>query len=61
MPTKIWNTLSRSQKHLARKHGTPPEFARAVYEAVPSFISMAEADQAIKKFNREWDLAGKGK
>lgn len=46
--------LSKAQKTLARKHGTPAEFAAAVYQAVPSDISMDEAAAAISKYNREW-------
>lgn len=46
--------LSKAQKALAKKHGTPAEFAAAVYRAVPSEISMDEAAAAVSKYNREW-------
>jgi hypothetical protein len=39
---------------LAKKHGTPAEFAAAVYLAVPGYISMDEAAEAVTKYNREW-------
>jgi hypothetical protein len=45
---------TKAQKRLAKKHGTPAEFAVAVYKAVPGFISMDEARMAIEKYNREW-------
>lgn len=46
--------LSKKQKALARKHGTPAEFAVACYECCPGIISMNEAAAAISKYNREW-------
>ena len=45
------------QRKLAKAHGTPAEFARGCYEAVPDFISMDEARRAIEKYNREWSEA----
>lgn len=47
--------LSKWQKALAKKHGTPAEFASAVYRAVPGDISMDEASAAVEKYNREWN------
>lgn len=49
--------LSRKQKRLAKKHGTPAEFARACYGCVPGDISMDEARAAVEKYNREWEAA----
>jgi hypothetical protein len=46
--------LSAKQIRLKVKHGTPAEFARAVYECVPGDISMDEARAAIEKYNQEW-------
>lgn len=51
---KLDSVFSRKQKALAKKHGTPAEFAQATYECVPSWISMDEAKTAIEKYNREW-------
>lgn len=51
--------FTKAQKALIAKHGTPAEFARAVYQTVPEFISMDEAREAIEKYNREWDEAAK--
>ena len=53
-PAQCYAAMSKRQKALAKKHGTPAEFARAVYETVPGFISMDEARDAINKYNREW-------
>lgn len=53
--------LTPDQQELERKHGTPAQFAAACYKAVPSFISMDEARQAINKYNRDWNQAGKRK
>lgn len=49
--------FSDKQNDLAAKHGTPPEFARAVYQTVPEFLSMDEARIAIDKYNKEWNEA----
>lgn len=45
-----------SQSDLRRAHGTPKEFAAAVYRAVGE-ISLDEAEAAISKYQREWDEA----
>ncbi len=50
--------MTRAQRKLVKKHGTPAEFAVAVYKAVPGDISMDEARDAVKKYNREWAAAG---
>ena len=49
--------LSKKQIRLKVAHGTPPEFAKAVYECVPGDISMDEARAAIEKYNAEWKAA----
>jgi hypothetical protein len=49
--------LSKKQIRLKLKHGTPADFARAVYECVPGDISMDEARTAIDKYNQEWQDA----
>lgn len=46
-----------TRDEIASKHGTPTEFANAVWRAVGDFISVAEAEEAIAKFNREWEEA----
>jgi len=53
--------MSKAQKKLAKKHGTPAQFAVAVYRAVPGFISMDEARAAVEKYNRVWSLASRTK
>lgn len=52
-------TLTPKQRLLAKEHGTPDEFARGCYAAVPSFIGMDEAAVAVQKYQTEWDRAGK--
>ncbi len=47
--------MSKLQE-LYKKHGTPAEFARAVYSAIGE-ISVAEAEAAIAKYEKEWDEA----
>lgn len=42
-PARGYAAFSKTQKALAKKHGTPAEFAAAVYQAVPGDISMDEA------------------
>lgn len=42
------------QAELTKKHGTPPEFAVACYRAVPAFLSMAEARDAVNAYALEW-------
>ena len=49
--------FSKRQKDLVRKHGTPADFAKACYSAVPGDISMDEARKAIEDYNREWEKA----
>lgn len=55
--TAFQPALSKQQRVLAKKHGTPAEFAVAVYKAVPGDISMDEARLAVAKYQREWDDA----
>lgn len=52
------DSRSMTRDEIASKHGTPSEFASAVWRAVGDFISVAEAEDAIAKFNREWEEAG---
>lgn len=49
--------LTDAQRALRDKHGTPAEFAASVYQAVPGFISMDEAAQAVREYNAEWTAA----
>jgi len=49
--------LSPAQKKLRRKHGTPAQFASAVFGTVPGFCSMDEAKAAIDRYNAEWRAA----
>jgi hypothetical protein len=48
--------MTSKQKILAKKHGTPNEFARAVMSALGE-VSLPEATRAIEKYCREWTLA----
>lgn len=48
---------SKKQQKLRKLHGTPAEFARGCYAAVPSMISMDEAAAAVAKYNAEWNAA----
>lgn len=52
-------TFSPAQNKLRKKHGTPAEFAAAVYKAVPGYISMDEAAAGIEKYNQEWAAAAR--
>lgn len=52
------DSLSRNQRALKKKHGTPAEFAVACYKCVPGWISMDEARAAVEKYNAEWNAAG---
>ncbi len=47
----------KTQKELEADHGTPAEFAKAVWRAVGE-ISIAEAQADIVKYEREWCEAG---
>ena len=49
--------LSQKQQTLMVLHGTPDEFAKAVYAAVPGDISMDEAADTVKKYLLEWTEA----
>ena len=50
--------LSDRQKALAKKHGTPEQFGKAVWHACDMLvITTAEAATAIDKYKREWDQA----
>lgn len=51
-------SMTPAQRKLAKKHGTPAEFAQAVYKCVPGDISMDEARAAVEKYNGEWATAG---
>lgn len=53
--------LSDKQKELKEKHGTPDEFAIACFKAVPSFISVREAQAGIEEYDKEWIEAGERK
>lgn len=51
------DVLTPGQRKLKKKHGTPAEFAKAVYACVPGDISMGEARAALEKYQKEWDAA----
>ena len=57
---RLWfdESLTKAQKALVRKHGSPEEFAAACYACCPSFISMDEARKAVDSYNRDWEKAG---
>jgi hypothetical protein len=46
-----------NQAQLEAAHGTPAEFAKAVWRALGE-ISVFEAQAAIEKYEREWFEAG---
>jgi len=58
MPPKLTDTLTPAQRKLAKKHGTPAEFAQATYACVPGDISMDEARAAVEKYSQQWNAAG---
>ena len=45
-----------TRQQLQAKHGTPAEFKRAVLNAVGE-ISLSEAENAIRLYEREWNAA----
>jgi hypothetical protein len=49
--------MTAAQRLLQKKHGTPDEFERAVYQCVGE-ISLGEAMQAVAKYKLEWTTAG---
>jgi hypothetical protein len=53
--------LPAKQQELARLHGTPSEFAQAVYRCVPAYCSMDEAKSAVAAYEKEWAVAGGAK
>jgi hypothetical protein len=56
----VLNQFTAKQRALVKKHGTPAEFALAVYACVGE-ISMGEAADAVGKYSREFAEAGRGK
>jgi hypothetical protein len=50
--------MTKKQKELERKHGTPEKFSLACFRTVPGFISVDEAFASIKKYKMEWNKAG---
>lgn len=50
----IEKEFTKGQRRLAKKHGTPAEFAIACYQCVPGDISMDEAEAAAQKYRREF-------
>lgn len=47
--------FTKKQAALIKKHGTPAEFAQAVYASAD--ISLDEARAAVNKYNSEWQAA----
>lgn len=45
------------RKTMRRRHGEPDKFAVSVYNAVPSFISVGEADASIALYTAEYAAA----
>lgn len=51
--------VSSKQKELAKKHGTPEQFEKAIWKAYADlFITVTEAWSAIRNYQYEWDRAG---
>ncbi len=52
--------MTKKQKELKRKHGTPAEWGGAVWGACADFwCTPNEAQEAIRKYEAEWVEAGK--
>jgi hypothetical protein len=52
-------SMTAAQAELAKKHGTPEEFARACNDAADQLMATtAEANAAILKYQQEWNAAG---
>jgi len=51
--------MTKKQRALRKKHGTPAEFAVACYQAVPGELSMDEARDAVEEYNHKWEQAGR--
>jgi hypothetical protein len=49
----------KTQEELRQAHGTPVEFAQAVFKAVGGEISIDEAEAAIDEYREEWRKAGR--
>ena len=51
--------MTDKQKELAKKHGTPKQFANAIWKAHDDlFITRIEAIRAIEHYQKEWAEAG---
>jgi len=51
--------MTKRQKILKEKHGTPSQFVIAVWKAYAQLvITCKEAQNAIKKYENEWQMAG---
>lgn len=49
--------VTDAQRRLLRKHGTPKQFAEAVFNALGE-VSLAEARTAVEAYCKEWSEAG---
>ncbi len=49
---------TEAQKELAKKHGTPREFAQACVNAIGE-ITCLEAHEAISRYQKKWNAAGR--
>jgi hypothetical protein len=50
--------MTKKQKELAEKHGTPEQFEKAIWKAYSDlFITSTEAWSAIMKYKDEWKQA----
>jgi len=50
-------SMSTAQRELWEKHGTPEQFETAVWDCVPSMISVTEAEEAIEAYRIQWHAA----
>ena len=55
--TVVNELYTEAQLRLAKRHGTPAEFAQACYAACPAFVSMDEARAAVEKYTAEFMAA----
>jgi hypothetical protein len=50
-----------AQLRLYEKCGTPDQMAVSIMMCVPGVISIDEANDAIRRYNEEWEQAGQDK
>lgn len=52
--------MTKKQKELKKKHGTPEDFRLACYRAYINLeINGGEYERGVAKYEKEWEEAGK--